>query len=199
LNSSKKNNFPVFPIGIVVLPGTIQSLQIFEPRYLSMVKDCMSSSSGFVITLSSNNDSGESFMSQGTFVEIIDFNQLPNGLLGITVKGSQKVSIKSVEQTETGLHFAAIVPISEPTVDDQAVLAQFPDLLNVLSQLKEHPSVKSLPLDIDLLSADSVSYHLAGLIPLSAEQKQNVLEAFDATQRMNILAKFVNQISENST
>ena len=105
-------------------------------------------------------------MSQGTFVEIIDFNQLPNGLLGITVKGSQKVSIKSVEQTETGLHFAAIVPIPEPTVDDQAVLAQFPDLLNVLSQLKEHPSVKSLPLDIDLLSAESVSYHLAGLIPL---------------------------------
>ena len=164
-----------------------------------MVKDCMSSSSGFVITLSSNNDSGESFMSQGTFVEIIDFNQLPNGLLGITVKGSQKVSIKSVEQTETGLHFAAIAPISEPAVDDQAVLAQFPDLLNVLSQLKEHPSVKSLPLDIDLLSAESVSYHLAALIPLSAEQKQNVLEAFDATQRMNILAKFVNQISENST
>jgi Lon protease-like protein len=40
---------------------------------------------------------------------------------------------------------------------------------------------------------------LAGLIPLSAEQKQNVLEAFDATQRMNILAKFINQISENST
>ena len=129
MNSSKNNNFPVFPIGIVVLQGTIQSLQIFEPRYLSMVKDCMSSSSGFVITLSSNNDSGESFMSQGTFVEIIDFNQLPNGLLGITVKGSQKVSIKYVEQTETGLHFAAIVPISEPTVDDQAVLAQFPDLL----------------------------------------------------------------------
>jgi hypothetical protein len=163
-----------------------------------MVKDCMSSSSGFVITLSNTNDSGESFMSQGTFVEIIDFNQLPNGLLGITVKGSQKVSIKSVEQTETGLHFASITPITEPTVDDQALLAQFPDLLNVLSQLKEHPSVQSLPLDIDLLSAESVSYHLAGLIPLSAEQKQNILEAFDATQRMNILAKLVNQISENS-
>ena len=116
-----------------------------------MVKDCMSSSSGFVITLSNNNDSGESFMSQGTFVEIIDFNQLPNGLLGITVKGSQKVSIKSVEQTETGLHFAAITPITEPTVDDQAVLAKFPDLLNVLSQLKEHPSVQSLPLDLSLI------------------------------------------------
>ena len=192
------NKLPVFPIGVVVLQRTIQSLQIFEPRYLSMVKDCMRNETGFVITLSKKNTSGDSFMSQGTFVEIIDFNQLPNGLLGITVKGTQKVSIKSVEQVESGLHYAKISLIPEPVVDDQAVLAKFPELINVLSQLKDHPQVNSLPLEIDLLSAESVSYHLAGLIPLSPIQKQVLLEAFDASQRMNILAKLVDKISENS-
>tara|TARA_Y100000741_G_scaffold181493_1_gene137954 strand:+ start:186 stop:785 length:600 start_codon:yes stop_codon:yes gene_type:complete len=198
LTSSKANKLPVFPLGLVVLPGTIQTLQIFEPRYLSMVKDCMNSESGFVITLSNDNVSGESFMSQGTFVDIIDFNQLPNGLLGITVKGREKVSIKSIEQVESGLHYASISPIAEPVVDDQAVLAKFPDLINVLSQLKEHPQVKLLPLEIDMLSAESVSYQLAGLIPISPMQKQTLLEAFDSKQRMNILAKLVNKISENS-
>ena len=198
MNSSKTNKLPVFPLGLVVLPGTIQTLQIFEPRYLSMVKDCMNSESGFVITLSNDNVSGESFMSQGTFVDIIDFNQLPNGLLGITVKGREKVSIKSIEQVESGLHYASISPIAEPVVDDQAVLAKFPDLINVLSQLKDHPQVKLLPLEIDMLSAESVSYQLAGLIPISPMQKQTLLEAFDSKQRMNILAKLVNKISENS-
>ena len=198
MNSSKTNKLPVFPLGLVVLPGTIQTLQIFEPRYLSMVKDCMNSESGFVITLSNDNVSGESFMSQGTFVDIIDFNQLPNGLLGITVKGREKVSIKSIEQVESGLHYASISPIAEPVVDDQAVLAKFPDLINVLSQLKEHPQVKLLPLEIDMLSAESVSYQLAGLIPITPMQKQTLLEAFDSKQRMNILAKLVNKISENS-
>ena len=164
-----------------------------------MVKNCMRNDAGFVITLSTNNQSGDTFMSQGTFVEIIDFNQLPNGLLGITVKGSQKVSIKSVEQLESGLHYASISLIAEPEVDDQAVLAQFPELINVLSQLKEHPQVKSLPLEIDLLSAESVSYQLAGLIPITPIQKQSLLEAFDASQRMNMLAKIVNKISENSS
>ena len=158
----------------------------------------MRNETGFVITLSKKNTSGDSFMSLGTFVEIIDFNQLPNGLLGITVKGTQKVSIKSVEQVESGLHYAKISLIPEPVVDDQAVLAKFPELINVLSQLKDHPQVKSLPLEIDLLSAESVSYHLAGLIPLSPIQKQVLLEAFDASQRMNILAKLVDKISENS-
>ena len=199
MNSSKTNKLPVFPLGLVVLPGTIQTLQIFEPRYLSMVKDCMNSESGFVITLSNDNVSGESFMSQGTFVDIIDFNQLPNGLLGITVKGREKVSIKSIEQVESGLHYASISPIAEPIVDDQAVLAKFPDLINVLSQLKEHPQVKLLPLEIDMLSAESVSYQLAGLIPISPMQKQTLLEAFDSKQRMNILAKLVSKISDNST
>ena len=198
MNSSKTNKLPVFPLGLVVLPGTIQTLQIFEPRYLSMVKDCMNSESGFVITLSNDNISGESFMSQGTFVDIIDFNQLPNGLLGITVKGREKVSIKSIEQVESGLHYASISPIAEPVVDDQAVLAKFPDLINVLSQLKEHPQVKLLPLEIDMLSAESVSYQLAGLIPISPMQKQKLLEAFDSKQRMNILAKLVSKISDNS-
>ena len=198
MTSSKANKLPVFPLGLVVLPGTIRTLQIFEPRYLSMVKDCMNSESGFVITLSNDNVSGESFMSQGTFVDIIDFNQLPNGLLGITVKGREKVSIKSIEQVESGLHYASISPIAEPVVDDQAVLAKFPDLINVLSQLKEHPQVKLLPLEIDMLSAESVSYQLAGLIPISPMQKQTLLEAFDSKQRMDILAKLVNKISENS-
>ena len=198
MTSSKANKLPVFPLGLVVLPGTIQTLQIFEPRYLSMVKDCMNSESGFVITLSNDNVSGERFMSQGTFVDIIDFNQLPNSLLGITVKGREKVSIKSIEQVESGLHYASISPIAEPIVDDQAVLAKFPDLINVLGQLKEHPQVKLLPLEIDMLSAESVSYQLAGLIPISAMQKQTLLEAFDSKQRMNILAKLVNKISENS-
>ena len=41
----------------------------------------------------------------------------------------------------------------------------------------------------------SVAYHLAGLIPLSSIEKQKLLEAFDATQRMRILADYIQRIS----
>jgi Lon protease-like protein len=40
-----------------------------------------------------------------------------------------------------------------------------------------------------------VAYHLAGLIPLTTSQKQNLLEAFDASQRMAILSKYIEKIS----
>ena len=194
----KENKIPVFPLGLVVLPGTIQSLQIFEPRYIDMVKNCMIGSSGFVITLQSksNDDIDFGIVKRGAYVEIIDFNNNPNGLLSITVKAVNRVSIKNIVQQKNGLHIADIKPLVDPVVDDQALIAKHPELINILIQLRDHPRIKKLPIEIDLTSADSVAYHLSSLIPLTPQEKQSILEAFDASQRMNILSRLITKLSE---
>jgi Lon protease-like protein len=158
----------------------------------------MRNSSGFVITLQSKSDGDIEYglIRQGTYVEIIDFNNNPNGLLGITVKAINKVEIKDIFQQKDSLHLATIKPLVDPLVDDQALIAKHPELVNILIQLKDHPRIKTLPLEIDLTSADSVAYHLGGLIPLSSKDKQSLLEAFDASQRMNILSRLINKLSE---
>ncbi len=195
----KKNNLPIFPLGIVALPGTIQNLQIFEPRYIDMVKKCMKNNHGFVITFQkklSDKDDYE-ISEQGTYVEIVDFNNLPNGLLVINVKSLNKVSIKNIVKLEDGLNIAQTNPIVDPEVDDQALLAEFPEISNILSQLIRHPRVADLPINVDFNSADSVAYHLAGLIPIPWSHKQSLLEAFDASQRFSILSKYIDEISSN--
>ena len=193
----KKNNFPVFPLGLVALPGSIQSLQIFEPRYINMVKECMSNGHGFIIVLQSKLESISNYgmSKKGTYVEIIDFNNLPNGLLGITVRSENKVNISNICQLEDGLHVADAKPEIDPEVDDQAILAEYPEISNILTQLMKHPRISDLQIKVDFSSADSVAYNLAGLIPLSSFEKQNLLEAFDASQRMGILAKYIENIS----
>jgi len=190
-----KNNLPLFPLGLVALPGSIQSLQIFEPRYLKMIKECMSDNHGFVIVLKINDASEFGISKKGTYVEIVDFNSLPNGLLGITVKAETKVSINNICKLEDGLHIANIKPEIDPEVDNQALLAEYPEMINILSQIIKHPKVNELPIKVDFNSADSVAYHLAGLIPLSLSQKQNLLEAFDAAQRLSMLSKYIEKIS----
>ena len=191
-------NLPIFPLQIVVLPGTLQSLQIFEPRYLNMVKDWMTHQRGFVISFKSDKSDNINFgiEKRGTLVEIIDFNNLPNGLLGITVKAKEKVDIKSIVQLEDRSYIGEILPQVEPQVDDQSLLARYPDLLDVLTQLKDHPNIKTLPIEIDLTSADSVTYHLGSLIPLSTDEKQLLLNAFDAGQRLKILSKIIQTIRD---
>ena len=190
-----KNNLPIFPLGLVALPGSIQSLQIFEPRYVNMIKSCMSDDHGFVIVLQNNESTDFGISKKGTYVEIIDFNNLPNGLLGITVKSENKVSIKNIYQLEDGLHIAEIKPEIDPEVDNQALIAEYPEIINILSQLIKHPKINELPITVDFNSADSIAYHLAGLIPLSMKQRQNLLEAFDASQRLSILSKYIEKIS----
>ena len=190
-----KNNLPIFPLGLVALPGSIQSLQIFEPRYVNMIKSCMSDVHGFVIVLQNNESTDFGISKKGTYVEIIDFNNLPNGLLGITVKSENKVSIKNIYQLEDGLHIAEIKPEIDPEVDNQALIAEYPEIINILSQLIKHPKINELPIKVDFNSADSIAYHLAGLIPLSMKQRQNLLEAFDASQRLSILSKYIEKIS----
>jgi len=195
----KKSNLPIFPLELVALPGTIQNLQIFEPRYVNMVKRCMEENHGFVITFQKQLSKKDTYeiSKQGSYVEIIDFNNLQNGLLGITVKSSNKVSIKNMIQLEDGLNIADTYPIVDPEVDDQALLAEFPEIPNILSQLIKHPRIADMEISVDFNSADSVAYHLAGLIPLPWNHKQSLLEAFDASQRMSILSKYIDDISSN--
>jgi Lon protease-like protein len=155
----------------------------------------MSENHGFVIVLQNNEIKDFEISKKGTYVEIIDFNNLPNGLLGITVKSENKVSLKNTYQLEDGLHIAEIKPEIDPEVDNQALIAEYPEIINILSQLIKHPKINELPIKVDFNSADSIAYHLAGLIPLSMSQRQNLLEAFDASQRLSILSKYIEKIS----
>ena len=58
-----------------------------------MVKNSLKDDSGFVIAFfeEENSESSVTISKKGTYVRIIDFNNLPNGLLGITVKAEDKV------------------------------------------------------------------------------------------------------------
>ena len=164
-----------------------------------MVKSCMKDNHGFVIAFQkkySNKDDYE-IANKGSYVEIIDFNNLPNGLLGITVKSINKVFIKDLTKMEDGLHIAKTQALVDPEVDDQALLAEFPEISNILSQLIKHPRIIGLPINVDFNSADSVAYHLASLIPIPGSHKQNLLEAFDASQRLVILSKYIEDLSSN--
>ena len=84
----------------------------------------------------------------------------------------------------------------DPEVDDQAILAEYPEFINILTQIMKHPKVIEMPIEVDFDSADSIAYHLGGLIPLTSEEKQSLLEAFDASQRFAILSKCIERMND---
>lgn len=82
---------PLFPLNTVLFPGCMLDLQIFEARYLDMISRCMKQGEGFgVVCIIEGAEVGEAagqFSAIGCEAIVRDFEQRPNGLLGIRVEG----------------------------------------------------------------------------------------------------------------
>ena len=192
------NTYPVFPLSINVLPGAYLPLQIFEPRYLDMVKNSLAREEGFCIALTKNDEKTyteglPSLHEVGTYVEIVDFNQLQNGLLGITVKGLNKVKILDRWKQEDELLLANISKLQE-FEEDFSENPSYKEIWNMLIEISNHPEVKKLNLEIDLKNAVNVSYILGSLLPLSPTEKQTMLEFESSTEKLDYLKSIIKKL-----
>lgn len=100
----------IFPLPIVLYPNGITRLRIFEQRYLRMVKQA-SGDIGFVISVFDKQNPDE-LSDVGTFVKIIDFDQLGDGTLGIDIQAQSLVTIGQSYQEQDKLHQAQVTPIN---------------------------------------------------------------------------------------
>ena len=195
-----RDNFtsPLFPLSINVLPGALLPLQIFEPRYIDMIKKCLGDAEGFSIVLtkdepSLSRDGPTSIHDIGTYVEIVDFNQLDNGLLGITVKGKSKVNIFETWRQDDELLLGNIEIIDEED-NDLSNEPQYKDLWNMIEEIIRHPEIKKLNLEVDFNSSKSVCYILASILPLRSQEKQSILELDGNSQKLDYLKEIIKRL-----
>ncbi|KAA1173154.1 peptidase S16 [Marinobacter salinexigens] len=190
-------NVPLFPLNSIVLPRGRIPLQLFEPRYIDMLTRCMKEDRGFVIVLL--RDGAETgrvaeFYDIGTYVRIIDFQQLENGLLGITVEGSAKVSVIRSWQQEDGLNVGDVeLLVDEAEID---VPERFGELPSVLRALFKHPVIQDLDMDVDYEDAREVGWRLTELLPLEKEEKQRLVELQDPLERLSRLQDLLEVLEE---
>lgn len=109
----------LFPLNIVLFPDGPLPLRIFETRYVDMVGRCMRKGDGFGVALiREGNEVGPAeTYDVGTIARIMDFNQLPDGLLGLSCVGLQRFRIMRRSLAPDGLNLAEIEPLApEPTL-----------------------------------------------------------------------------------
>ncbi|MDX1589393.1 MAG: LON peptidase substrate-binding domain-containing protein [Oleiphilaceae bacterium] len=188
---------PLFPLGSIVLPGGRLPLQLFERRYLDMLSGVMGPEKGFVVVLMRehrpDNNRDQAFYDLGTLVEVVDFAQRDNGLLGITVEGRCKVRIERHWQEKDGLNWGDIVALEEePAVTTPA---HYLELENVLRALVQHPAVASLSMEIDYRDARQLGWRLTELLPLELAQRQRLMACEDPLQRLEQIQHWMESIS----
>jgi len=178
---------PLFPLNTVLFPGGPLPLRIFETRYVDMVRYCMRERSPFgVVLIHSGIEVGTTGAAQiatvGTTARIVDFNSLPDGLLGITCIGERKFSVRKHWQQEDGLHVGEI----ELTAPEQPTELPFEYehlgllLRKVLLELGD--LYASVPKHFS--DASWVGLRLAEILPIALPEKQYCLEVDDPVARL---------------
>ena len=195
---------PLFPLPLVLFPGGRLPLQVFETRYLDMVKRCLRDSSGFGVVmitegnqiLSNPEEQLPEISHCGTYCEIVDFDQHSNGLLSIVAEGKRKFAIRDQYELPDRLMMAQVEFIEEE--EEVAMPEEREHLSGLLESLMSHEAVQRLGLSCDLGQAVEVSARLTELLPCPNHFKQRLLELKDPLVRLSELDKLVERIQKSN-
>jgi len=179
------NTIPLFPLNAVLFPGGPLKLRIFEPRYVDMIGRCMREGSpfGVAMILEGAEAGGPATTATiGTSARIVDFEKLPDGLLGITAVGEKSFRVESVERQHDGLNVAEVEWLAaEPSLPVPADCEPFVMLL-------QHALPELAPLyDYSPVSYEDASWvgaRLVEILPLPPTEKQLCLEMQDPIERL---------------
>ncbi|MCB1701161.1 MAG: LON peptidase substrate-binding domain-containing protein [Halioglobus sp.] len=191
---------PLFPLSGVLLPYGRMPLQIFEPRYLDLVRDCMKTDSAFGVVwirrgaeVAQPGGASPLLGDYGTSARIIDWDQLPNGLLGLTIKGGDRFDLSTTGVRANGLVVGQVE--FRPPLAPAEFESGWQTLLDVLRSLETHPHVQRMELQVDYRDAWQVAYTLIQLLPLEEALKYELLGLDSIDALMAELDTILNQIS----
>ena len=197
---------PLFPLNTLLFPDGLLHLQIFELRYLTMVKQCIANGTEFgvvaqtaVQTESPRTDepmANETFTRCGTSAKIVAHSAPMAGLLRIECVGTQRFEVVSSTQQKLGLWVAEVEPIAADQV--VAVPAELEDtvtaLRNVISTLQNRTSSQGLNPEHTLIlppyrfdDCGWVANRWCELIPMPADQQQGLLTLDNPLIRLELV------------
>lgn len=182
---------PLFPLNTVLFPGGPLSLRIFEPRYLDMVSRCMKADSGFgVVLIRVGEETGPAEVHPiGTIARIRDWDKLPDGLLGITAIGTERFRVETVERADDGLHVGTVTVLPAP--EPVGVPAQYQPLADWLARTLPELPEPWRHVTPDYNNADWVGHRLAELLPVTAHDKQRLLEIDEPLERLQAIEAMI--------
>jgi uncharacterized protein len=184
---------PLFPLSAHLLPGGRLALRIFEPRYVRMVKEACANNTGFGICMldaKGSKELNQHILPIGTYAKVIDFDLLPDGMLGITVEGERCFNILSVSTEKDELRIGECEWLSEWTLPaHEKLLSPINErLIEVFEKYQELRNLYDTPHFDDPIW---VIYRWLELLPVHAEQKQQLLQNKDCVKAISFLTQLV--------
>ena len=179
---------PLFPLDVVLFPGTPLPLHIFEPRYKEMIAECLTNNAPFGVVRAVEDGVAEI----GCTAEIVTVTkEYPDGRMDLIAEGRKRFEVLELNRERSFLQAEVLLVADEPgsaTPEDKARAVQV------------HLEILSLAGAVqDLAAADqnALSFYLAGSLPLDLDFKQKLLAMRSETERLQTVAAYLESILPN--
>jgi len=177
---------PLFPLDVVLLPGTPLPLHIFEPRYREMISECLNGSQHFGVLRGKEQELAEI----GCTAEILTVTKkYPDGRMDIVTEGRSRFEVIQLNQERAFLQAEVLYLQDEPGTASQEEIAQAVKLHGEIMMLAGAEPDKSLEVD-----EAQLSFHLAGSLPLDLDFKQTLLAMKSEAERLRAIISFFGTI-----
>ena len=192
---------PLFPLsGALLLPGGRLPLNIFEPRYLAMVKDAMATPERLIgmIQTQSHSQNDELF-SVGCAGRIVDFSESDDGRLLITLAGTARFRYLQDKLVQDGYRLGQVdfSDFKEDLIPDTDTI----DRAKLIDVLKSYFEIKGFTADwahIDDCEDERLITTLAMICPFAVSEKQALLETANLVARTELLIAILEMSTHNN-
>ena len=173
-------DFPLFPLGIVALPHELVPLPIFEPRYRTMIAECLEHGSEFGIVWAAED--GQRPI--GCAMEIAEvLERMDDGRLNILTRGTRPFRV--VDEREDLPYPAGTVEFLEDK-DEDADAGTAKSAHDAYGELVEQATDRTLdPEELDAMSASE----MAATVDFGLEAKQGLLDLRSENARLRLVAR----------
>lgn len=183
---------PLFPLpGVVLLPGTLLPLHIFEPRYRAMVADALAGDRTIgmaMLKAGADADSGRSPVHAiGGAGEIIESEELEDGRYNILLEG--KFRYRILDETESPgspYRMARVEPLPSHPFDTDSEAAQISELARRTFEVVR-PEVDLPPLPEEDVTPERLASEIALRLRYSPQELQAILETNSISSRFGVL------------
>ena len=193
------NKIPVFPLSnFIIFPNTTVPLNIFEPRYIQMVDDCMKGDRliGMVQPKKTGDLKNPNLYEVGCVGKITSFNETEDGRYLIILNGICRYKIideiaNDKLYRECKINFENFINDLSENKNEVIKNSEVKSVFNDLKILFKKQGYLINWKDIEKQSLDKTINTLAMASPFSLEEKQMLLETNTLSERNKKLEKIL--------
>ena len=179
---------PLFPLDVVLFPGTPLPLHIFEPRYKEMIAECLALHRTFGVVRAVEQGLAE----VGCTAEIVTVvKEYPDGRLDLVTEGRKRFELVRVNQERSFLQAEVLM------IDDEHGAPAQEDTSRAVQLHSELLAIAGAKQDLSAADPSFLSFYLAGSLPLDLDFKQKLLSLRSEAERVSLLISYLETILPN--